>query len=119
MLTAKSAWSTAAPSKAVLIPALQNAHGQVSTVHCKNTPGGKKLAESTGAIEKNNDNKNVRNGIMNGRALALNSKNLLPQLTFRKARQSGPSVSDPTTTTCLASVCSKHVKAELNLNKQV
>ena len=27
MLTAKSAWSTAAPSKAVLIPALQNVHG--------------------------------------------------------------------------------------------
>ena len=64
MLTAKSAWSTAAPSKAVLIPALQNAHGQAATVRCKNTPGGKKLAESTGASEKNNDNKNIRNGIM-------------------------------------------------------
>ena len=112
MLTAKSAWSTAAPSKAVLIPALQNAHGQASTVHCKNTPGGKKLAESTGTIEKNNDNKNIPNGIMNGRALALNSKNLLPQLTFRKARQNGPSVSG-SKITCLASVCSKHVKAEL------
>ena len=64
MLTAKSAWSTAAPSKAVLIPALQNVHRQVATVPRKDMPGGKKLAESTGAIEKNNDNKNVRNGIM-------------------------------------------------------
>ena len=38
-------------------------HGQVATVPRKDRPGGKKLAESTGATEKNYDNKNDRNVI--------------------------------------------------------